>query len=90
MALSGLFSLMEKEKFEEGDDMAFTKTVTHFTKEMIGAWGENEITHYMHILYLHAPWFAKEYGSLGIWNTQGMEKSHKQARVAYHKSTQHF
>ena len=47
MAHSGLFSLMEKDKFEEGDDMAFTKAVTHFTKEMIGPWGENEITHYM-------------------------------------------
>ena len=42
-----------------------------------------------HILYAHAPWFANEYGSLGIWNTQGMEKSHKQERVAYHKSSQH-
>jgi len=42
-----------------------------------------------HILYAHAPWFANGYGKLGIWNTQGMEKSHKQARVAYHKNTQH-
>ena len=42
-----------------------------------------------HILYAHAPWFANEYGSLGIWNTQGMEKSHKQAQVAQHKNTQH-
>ena len=42
-----------------------------------------------HILYAHGPWFAKEYGSLAIWNTQGMEKSHKQARVAYQKNSQH-
>jgi hypothetical protein len=47
MALSALFPLMDKEKFEKGDDMDFTKEVTHFTKEMIRAWGENEITHYM-------------------------------------------
>jgi hypothetical protein len=41
-----------------------------------------------HILYAHGPWFSKEYGSLGIWNTQGMENYHKKVRVAYHKSTQ--
>ena len=35
--------------------------------------------------YAHAPWF----GSLGIWNTQGMENYHKKSRVSYHKSTQH-
>ena len=39
------------------------------------------------MLRLHK--FGKEYGSLGIWNTQGMEKSHKLSRVAYNKSTQH-
>ena len=32
MALSVLFPLMDKEKFEKGDDMDFTKEVTHFTK----------------------------------------------------------
>ena len=43
------------------------------------------------MLETHTLWtmVSKEYGSLGIWNTQGMEKYHKQARVAYHKSTQH-
>jgi len=43
---------------------------------------------WQHIIYGHGSWFVKEYGILVIWNTQGMEKSHKQARVAYHKSTQ--
>jgi predicted secreted protein len=47
MALSTLFPLMDKEKFEKRDDMDFTKEVTDFTKEMIRAWGENEITHCM-------------------------------------------
>ena len=47
MALSTLFSLMDKDKFEKGDGMAFTTAVTLFTQKMIEAWGENEITHYM-------------------------------------------
>ena len=42
-----------------------------------------------HIRYSHSPWFEKEYGILAIWNTQGMEKSHKQARVAYQKNGKH-
>lgn len=42
-----------------------------------------------HILYNHLPWFAKEYGSLTIWSTQGMEKSHYQARGAFFRHTRH-
>jgi len=44
---------------------------------------------WQHILYAHGPWFVKDYGNLGIWNTQEIEKSHKQVRIAYHKSNQH-
>lgn len=42
-----------------------------------------------HILHVHGPYFARQYGSLGIWSTQGMERSHWQARCAYQRSTQH-
>lgn len=35
------------------------------------------------------PWFTKTYGSAAIWSTQGMEKSHYQARGAYFCHTQH-
>ena len=41
-----------------------------------------------HQLFAHGPWFAAKYGSLGIWGTQGMEKSHKLARTMYHRCTQ--
>lgn len=34
-----------------------------------------------HSLYAHGPWFMKKYGSLAIWNTQGMEKSHYKAKA---------
>lgn len=42
-----------------------------------------------HILRHHATFFARTFGSLSIWSSQGMEKSHWQARAAFHKSTQH-
>lgn len=42
-----------------------------------------------HILYNHTPWFVKEYGSLSIWSTQGMEKSHYVARSRYFRHTRH-
>ena len=40
-----------------------------------------------HILYNHLPWFAKKYGAPGIWSTQGLEKSHYQARGAFFRHT---
>lgn len=42
-----------------------------------------------HIIYNHLPWFTKKYGSLSIWSTQGMEKSHYQARGAFFRHTRH-
>ena len=42
-----------------------------------------------HILHVHGPYFAREYGSLGIRSTQGMERSHWQAGCAYQRLTQH-
>lgn len=42
-----------------------------------------------HILYNHIPWFANQYGCPAIWSTQGMEKTHYQARGAYFRHTQH-
>lgn len=41
-----------------------------------------------HILYIHGPYFAKT-GPLATWSTQGMEKSHYQARTSYFRSTRH-
>lgn len=42
-----------------------------------------------HILYVHGPYFVKNQGPLAIWNTQGMEKLHYQARIAFFKCTRH-
>lgn len=42
-----------------------------------------------HILFNHGPYFAKTYGSLSIWSTQGMEKTHYMARTGYFKHTRH-
>ena len=44
---------------------------------------------WQHILHNHIPWFAKQYGCPAIWSTQGMEKTHYQARGAYFCHTQH-
>ena len=35
------------------------------------------------------PWFANQYGCPSIWSTQGVEKTHYQARGAYFQHTQH-
>ena len=42
-----------------------------------------------HILYAHAAYFMNEYGSLDMWSTQGMEKSHYRAKGVYFKNTRH-
>ena len=42
-----------------------------------------------HILHNHLPWFAKNYGAPRIWSTQGLEKSHYQARGAFFRHTRH-
>ena len=42
-----------------------------------------------HILYAHAGYFLDKYGSLALWSTQGMERSHYQAKGAYFKNTRH-
>ena len=42
-----------------------------------------------HILYAHDVYFLDEYGPLGLWSTQGMERSHYQAKAMYLKNTQH-
>lgn len=41
-----------------------------------------------HILEAHGPYFANQ-GSLAVWSTQGMERSHWQARCAFQKATDH-
>lgn len=75
-SLSSFFLRMDKETFMEGDAIAFQEVVTDFIKAMKDAWGDNHMKHYMHQLFSHGPWFATKYGSLAIWGTQGMEKSH--------------
>ena len=42
-----------------------------------------------HVIVKHSSWFVTEYGSLAVWSTQGMEKSHYVAKMAFSKHTQH-
>ena len=42
-----------------------------------------------HILFAHGAWFMNKYGSLEMWSTQGMEKSHYRARGVFFKHTRH-
>lgn len=44
---------------------------------------------FQHILRDHTTFFANTCGSLNIWSSQGMEKSHWQARATFHRNTQH-
>jgi hypothetical protein len=42
-----------------------------------------------HNLVRHGPWYVETYGSLAVWNNQGMEKSHHAAKAANQHHTQH-
>lgn len=44
---------------------------------------------WQHILYAHGAYFMNRFGSLDIWSTQGMEKSHYRAKGVYFKNTRH-
>ncbi|MCO5559303.1 hypothetical protein L7F22_012899 [Adiantum nelumboides] len=44
---------------------------------------------FKHIICNHISWFARQYESLAIWSTQGMEKTHYQARTGYFSHTRH-
>lgn len=43
-----------------------------------------------HVIVKHSAWFVAKYGSLALWSTQGMEKTHYATKTAYVKHTQHF
>lgn len=77
------------ESYVSGDEDRFRSAINAFTESFIARWGEGHVTHYMHILYAHGPWLIKEHGSLGVWQCQGMEKSHWRARGDYQKHTNH-
>ena len=38
---------MDKEKFMEGDAIAFQEAIRDFIRAMKEAWGDNHMTHYM-------------------------------------------
>ena len=113
-SLDHMVKLMEKPTLNSDEKDALKEAIKIFTKDMVDAWGETHITHYMvisfswlflllsliqghlgsfaylqHILFAHAPYFLEEYGSLALWSTQGMERSHYQAKDVYFKNTRH-
>ena len=89
-ACNEMLRLLESPCLNEEEIATLKDSIDKFTKIMIDAWGQNHITHYMHILYAHSSFFLDEYGSLvAIWSNQGMEQSHYQAKAAYFKNTHH-
>lgn len=42
-----------------------------------------------HIIYAHGAYFMDKYGSLDMWSSQGMEKSHYKLRGVYFKNARH-
>ena len=67
--------LLQRLTFGASDVDDYITAVDAFYNAMVDAWGAHNITPYMHILKVHGPYFEKE-GSLAIWSTQGMERSH--------------
>lgn len=83
-----LAPLLQKLKFDDEDASDFGRHIKGFHDAVVAGWGAQSITPYMHILLVHGPYYATQ-GSLAIWSTQGMERSHWQARCAYQRSTDH-
>lgn len=73
--------LLEKAKLFVDEIKTLKGDINAFTMQMVEALGETHVTHYIHILYAHAPFFLDEYGSLRLCSTQGMERSHYQAKA---------
>ena len=88
-ACNEMMRLLERPCLNEEEIATLKDSIDKFTKIMIDAWGQNHITHYMHILYAHNYFFLDEYGSLAIWSHQEMEQSHYQAKASYFKNTRH-
>ena len=80
--------LLQKMKFTPEDSRQYDAVANEFYNSMVEAWGAHNITPYIHILTAHGPYFEKQ-GSLAIWSTQGMERSHWQARCGYQRATDH-
>lgn len=87
--LEKVVPFLRGETYVRGDENRFRDAINEFTESFVACWGENHVTHYMHILYAHGPWFMKEHGSLAVWQCQGMEKSHWVARGNWQKHTNH-
>ena len=88
-ACNDIMRLLEHPYLNEEEIATLKDSIKKFTKNMIDAWGQAHITHYMHILYAHNSFFLDEYGTLALWSNQGMEQSHYQAKEAYFKNTRH-
>ena len=87
--LDKVVPFLRGETYTPGDERVFRDAINEFSAAFVACWGEEHVTHYIHILYAHGPWFILEYGSLGVWQCQGMEKSHWRARGNYQKHTSH-
>ncbi|KAI5078400.1 hypothetical protein GOP47_0006071 [Adiantum capillus-veneris] len=84
-----LFLMCDKDDWSQGDMNKFKENLNLLKKSFKTAWTDTQITHYMHIIFNHLPYFIQKYGNPAIWNTQGMEKSHYMARNAYFRHTRH-
>ena len=51
--------------------------------------GEHGCYNVQHVLVKHSPWFVDKFGSLSVWNCQGMEKSHHAAKASTQYHSQH-
>ena len=85
--------LLDKAQLRGNEIENLKLAIEKSTRYMIDAWGEtHKCVVFMvlqHILYAHAGYFLDKYGSLALWSTQGMERSHYQAKGAYFKNTRH-
>lgn len=89
MLLDNFFRLLRKQEITVTFAQEFKEAIISLIEAIKVAWGEKDITYYLHILCIHGPFFVEKQGPLAIWSTQGMEKSHYQARTSYFRCTRH-
>ena len=88
-ACNEMMRLLEHPYLNEEEIATMKYSIDKFTKILVAAWGKNQITHYMHILYAHSSFFLDEYESLALWSNQGLEPLYYQAKESYFKNTHH-
>ncbi len=94
---SDVAALMKRKVFTPGEKKRAISTCREFVKAYVAIDPQRSITHYMHILYEHGPWFfndlderqedGSKYESVSWWSSQNLESSHAARKRVFSRKT---